>query len=253
MEWYSRRLLKPLGDLLDAITLRPAACRILGDLNARGQTLPAQRPLDGIREAAAGSTRLQQRPTQGDMVLRYGREHLGLGEQVLLVPPLGGAPGGADQLVEHLDGEIGQHRLALDDEGRQRREPALHGQAQQGARPQDASLAGEDGVAVDMHRAPPLVVDASAAQHLQPCSDAGEVLQVWTLPGLGDPAEQGAASSARSVSSASSRARCASSRPRARSRCDCRRAQARPASARRSTRAGAGTVIRRSFRPSITA
>ena len=239
--------------LLDAVTLCPAACRALRHFDTCSQALPAERSLDRVREAAAGLARFQQRARQGGVVARHDRERLGLGEKVLLMPPVGCAPGGADQFVEHLHGQVSQRRLALDGKRHQRREPVLRSKAQQLARRQDARLTGQDGVAVGVNRAPPLVAEADPAQHSQPRRDPGEVLQRWSFPGLADPAVLGAAIvSPLSQQCFQGGALCAS-RPRARSRWDCRRAIARPASARRSTRAGGGMVTRRSLRSATTA
>jgi len=179
--------------LLDAVTLCPAACRALRHFDTCSQALPAERSLDRVREAAAGLARFQQRAAQGGVVARHDRERLGLGEKVLLMPPVGCAPGGADQFVEHLHGQVSQRRLALDGKRHQRREPALRSKAQQLARRQDARLTGQDGVAIGVNRAPPLVAEADPAQHSQPRRDPGEVLQRWSFPGLADPAVLGAA------------------------------------------------------------
>ncbi len=58
----------------------------------------------------------------------------------------------ADEFVEHVDGEVGQSRLALDCECHQDRKPAFRCEALQLAGMRDAGLAGDDAVAVGMNR-----------------------------------------------------------------------------------------------------
>jgi hypothetical protein len=112
----------------------------------------------------------------------------GLGQQAFVVFRCRPAARGADQLVEHFDGKVGQRCLALDCERHQHRALTLRREAQQFASRRDAGLAGDDTVPVGMDRLPPVIGQSDPAQHLQARDDIGKILQLRAFRDLADPA-----------------------------------------------------------------
>ncbi|GAA4159052.1 hypothetical protein [Shinella granuli] len=101
------------------------------------------------------------------MIKRHPIKNLGFFQPTFRAAQFSLATGATDQFAEHVDRKVGDCRLPLDDERRERGVAALDSQASYLTGMQNAGVPGDDAIPVGVDRFTPLIGNRRRTQNLK--------------------------------------------------------------------------------------